>query len=141
MKPRRSIQPSVESLEHKALLSAQILPATSGHVAVPAVASAPVATEVQLLGGLGNSYGGVTPLGYVRGQLNLARKRITLSNFQGTLDVQLSQVYHHRYTTIARTWQIIGGTGQYADLEGRGPGVFTVVSVRGRVRAWSAAFY
>ncbi len=128
-------------MEHKALLSTNILPNMPAHIAAPAFVAESVASQVQLYGGLGNGYGGVAPLGFVQGNLNLARKTLTLFNGLGTLEVHLSQFHHHRFTTIGRAWQIVGGTGLYANLEGSGPGVFTITSVGGRVRAWSASFY
>jgi hypothetical protein len=141
MKKQRSVRPSVEPLEHKALLSTIAFPHATAHAAVPAAVADTTATGVHLTGGLGDGYGGVSPLGVVRGRLNLTRDTLTLSNRRGTLELQLSDIYQHRYTTTARAWQIVAGTGQFATLEGSGSGVFNAVRVRGRVVAWSAAFY
>ena len=141
MKSQRSARPCAEPLEHKALLSASVLPHGAGHVAVAAVVADTTATGVHLAGGLGDGYGGVSPLGFVRGHLNLTQNTLTLSNHRGTLEVQLSQTYQHHYSTTFRSWQIIHGTGQFANLEGSGSGVFNVIRVRGRLVAWSAAFY
>jgi hypothetical protein len=141
MKAQRPVRPNIEPLEYKALLSTTVLPHSPAHVAVPAIVGDSTATGVQLYGGLGNGYGGVSPLGAVRGRWNLTVNTLTLSNRRGTLELQLSQIFQHRYTTTARSWQIVAGTGQFASLQGSGPGVFNVVRVGGRVVAWSAAFY
>ena len=67
MKTKGSARPCVEPLEHKALLSASVLPHAPAHAAVAAVVGDTTATGVHLAGGLGDGYGGVSPLGAVRG--------------------------------------------------------------------------
>ena len=68
MKTQRPARPRVEPLEHKALLSASVLPYAPAHAAVVAVVADTTATGVHLAGGLGDGYGGVSPLGAVRGR-------------------------------------------------------------------------
>jgi hypothetical protein len=141
MKRQRSMQPVFDSLEHKQLLSAGLISQSQSSVLAPAMISETTATGVRLSGGLGDGYGWVSPLGGVRGRLNANLRTLTLSNRRGSLELQLSPYYQHRYTETARAWQVIKGTGQYATLEGSGHAVVNVVRIRGHVVAWSASFY
>ncbi len=141
MKKHRSIQPGVETLEHKALLSTVVAP----HLAVQLMA-APIVAEtaragVALIGAVVNGYGGVSPLGGVRGHLYIQQRTLILANGRGSLVLALSHVHRYPHVVNAFEWKITRGTGQFASLAGHGRCTVTAVLVRGRITTWSAAFY
>ncbi len=141
MKRQRSIHPGVETLEHKALLSTVVAP----HIAAE-LKAAPIVVEtaragVALIGAVVNGYGGVSPLGGVRGYLNIQQRTLILANSRGSLALALSHVHKYPHVVNAFEWTIKKGSGEFASLQGQGRCTVTAVFVRGRITTWSAAFY
>ncbi len=141
MQKHRSIHPGVETLEQKELLSTVVAPDLAVQQKAAPIVVEPARAGVALIGAVVNGYGGVSPLGGVRGHLDTQQRTLVLSNSRGSLALALSHVHRYPHVINAFEWTITKGTGQFASLEGQGRCTVTAVFVRGRITTWSAAFY
>ena len=141
MKTNRSIRPGVETLESKALLSTVAAPHFPSQMSVAPIVVETAQAPLHLIGVVVNGYGGVSPLGRVRGYLNIPRKILTLVNPSGSLKLQLIHVHKYPYVINAYGWKIMSGTGDFASLHGSGHSTVSAVVVLGRTVTWTAAFY
>jgi hypothetical protein len=141
MTKHRSIRPGVETLEQKALLSAGIVPKSAAHLHAAPIVAETAKANVTLIGAVVNGYGGVSPLGGVRGYLRLSQKDLILANSRGSLTLGLLHVQRYPTTIVAFNWRIIRGTGQFASFHGQGHSTVTATRVFGHIVTWTAAFY
>jgi hypothetical protein len=141
MKKLRSIHPGVEALEQKALLSAAVAPHLEAKVHAAPIVAETASANVILIGAVVNGYGGVSPLGGVRGFLRTRQRALILANPQGNLTLRLLHVHRYPDVTNFFNWRIVRGTGQFASFSGQGHSTVNVDSVFGHVVTWSASFY
>jgi len=141
MKKQRSIHPGVEALEQKAVLSTVVAPHLAAELRPAPIVVEPARFGVALIGAVVNGYGGVSPLGGVRGYLNIQQRTLILANHRGSLTLALSHVHRYPYVINAFEWTITRGTGQFASFQGQGRCTVTAVIVGRHIATWSAAFY
>jgi hypothetical protein len=96
---------------------------------------------VHLMGYVYSGTGTVSPMGGVRGSINLGQRLVTLRNGGGAVQIKLTQVHKYGPTVTARAYKIMKGTGAFKGFRGQGHTSLTAVKVGGRLSVWTESFY
>jgi hypothetical protein len=142
MKRQKSIRVGVENLEHKALLSAGVVPHVPEHHQTPSAVVDVARPATHLIGTVVLGQGTVHPMGWVHASVNLAHNVVTLSNGRGSVKLQMTHVHKYGPTTVtASAYKIMQATRQFKSIHGQGPTSLVVTKLGGRIVSWSESFW